>query len=123
MTNHVLYISSICMSICICASYLYLKDINIYIYLYYVLGTFTSILNHGNTSNIYKWIDRIYMTQGALVNLTYIPYAYNYNYHMIYTGLACSLYLYSKICKVIYIHVCSHVFITISHLMVLHDVK
>jgi len=122
MNVYILYISSILQFISIYLTFIYIKNINTYIYLYYIGGTITSVYNHGYNCILYQRIDRLYMRIGVLFDLIYIPYYYGYNNHIIYTLLACSLYLYSKIYKVVYVHVFAHILITISHILVLNNI-
>jgi hypothetical protein len=122
MNKHTLYLSSNLQYIAIYLCFLFLEDINIYVYLYYIGGTLTSILNHGNNSLLYQQIDRIYMKIGLFIDVIYIPYTFHYYNHVIFTLLACSLYIYSKIYRVIYTHVLAHFVITLSHALVLNNI-
>ena len=110
------------MFVIIYACLLYVKNININVYLYYIGGTVTSILNHGYDCKIFQNIDRLYMKIGVFYDVIYIPYMYQYYNHIIFTLLAGCLYLYSKKYKVIQTHVFTHVLITISHILVLINI-
>ena len=72
MANHVLFASSLFFGFLHLALILFFQPVPL-LFSYGVLcGVFSSLWNHGSTSDIAKWSDRIMMVVGAVVDFAYL---------------------------------------------------
>jgi hypothetical protein len=87
----------------------------------FLYGTFlgsaliTSILNHGFTSDILKWLDRMMMILGAGVTLYLVP-TLLFKILMI---VCCAFYYLAKTIDSNYLHIGAHTTITIINIAIL----
>lgn len=74
MVNHVLFKSSIFLGIAHTIAVLYWKVhlSDPLLVTVYMVGVATSLVNHGLTSELYKWADRGWMALGCFTDLVYI---------------------------------------------------
>lgn len=67
MANHVLFKSACCMTVIHAAAIWWWNAVSIdpWISFVYSMGLLTSLINHGLTSEVYKWSDRAWMALGC----------------------------------------------------------
>ena len=79
---------------------------------YYLLGLTTSVLNHGsNNAVLFRYIDRGVMAAGAVLDIYYIKF--NYEYLLWFLAIKC--YFISKYTGKRYYHIGAHFFVTLLH--------
>ena len=88
-----------------------------YIFLYWIIGCITSILNHKYTRDVFVYLDRITMFISFFIDIIIS----NYNSKQIIL-ISAIIFIISKFSKKKYktmIHLISHVFITIAHIAII----
>lgn len=61
-----------------------------YLMAVYIVGIATSIWNHGTTSNLAKWADRVWMFYGAVSDITVlIIRAFSPGYFLLFGAICC----------------------------------
>jgi hypothetical protein len=87
-----------------------------------IIGIVTSIINHGTTSDIAKYSDRVMMIIGIFIDIYVIN---NHLYYICYYTLSLSIasFLLSKYITYtvlsLYFHILSHLFLTVTHILLL----
>ncbi len=115
MANKVLLISAICSSICHLAAILLTPLIqSIYYILFIILALSTSIWNHGVTSNIAKWSDRLVMGFGTIITYLIVPDKALYGLPIIIAS-----YFGAKISNNNLYHIIAHITITIINIYII----
>lgn len=138
MANKILLNSSYIFGIIHVLYMLINRSNNVLLNLNIVIGIFTSIINHKLTSSIVKWIDRVIMLIGIIINLYIIETIHNiYIYYISLLFLLLSIIsfilsksllriplhknnFYSVHILNILLHIASHMFLTITHLFMLY---
>jgi hypothetical protein len=74
MTNPILFATSWIMLVLHAVTFIYLfsKNVPLSLVFLYIGGSLTSIINHGTSNFVSKWIDRIVMTLGLCIDIWYI---------------------------------------------------
>lgn len=129
MANTPLFVSSAIFTLVHLTSIISNGYINMFYCLVMLRGCVSSLLNHGMTSELAEYYDRIVMIESFFVDIIY----------MLRTGtllsagvpmlLSIVLYGVSKICVLHdgnspftdILHICAHVCITICHMIILHS--
>ena len=86
--------------------------------LFVLLGVLTSIFNHGSSIEIIKYLDRITMYIGYILN-TIILLEFNLLYYILILNLAVLFYLIAKILNSSFMHVLSHMLIMFVNIYIL----
>jgi len=86
-----------------------------------IFGISTSIINHGTTSDMAKYSDRIMMIIGVFIDI----YLINNHLYICYYTLVLSVssfflskYTMNRILS-LYLHIMSHFFLTVTHILLL----
>ena len=88
---------------------------NIFYKILFLRGCMTSILNHGTYNQYFKYYDRIAMIETAIIKL-FICISCKYYFNIILTSISIFMYLCSKKYCNTFLHIISHICITISNL-------
>jgi hypothetical protein len=86
----------------------------------YVLGPFTSFLNHGTTSPWTLWLDRSVMAVGCPLDLGYASQLPERGLLWAATGCTLVCYCLRKMVPSSVLHVAAHAFVTASHFGMLY---
>jgi hypothetical protein len=76
----------------------------------------SSLLNHGNTSFYYKWLDRIMVYFGLIIYI-YIGLKYYISISLVLIITACILYIFAKVYKIYEFHILVHTIMTINNII------
>ena len=119
MTNIILFRSSVqCSCIHIIMLSVYYDTTPFWFGCFLLLGVFSSIANHGITSDWMKVFNRMVMAIGVLIDLQVIKkISSGFLWCLSFTGLfvALFLFLWSKVTKKVYFHRMSQYMITCTH--------
>lgn len=122
MANITLCLSSVILGFLHIIGYSYLQTNDIYFACSLAIGITTSIWNHSCNSTIAKICDRIAITLCAYIDMYYIYYLPCQQARFICKWLICisiALYFLSRLIKSSTIHVCAHISISVTHLILL----
>lgn len=121
MTNGILFLSSVFMGFIHILTLPYLPTLHS---ITYGIGVTTSIVNHAYTLPVFKWIDRIWMCIGIIIDSTWCLHNDN-NFNLIFVVSYGFLYILAKEFNIrnrIYIantfHLSTHLLATFLHVII-----
>jgi len=122
MSNIILLKSSIlCGLIQLIFIFLYIS-INFNYCLFILTGILTSIFNHGLTFNFIKYLDRITMYIGYLLNIVILIKMFNFIMIFI-LNMSVVFYILSKYLNYSFIHIISHIIITYINIYIISNLS
>lgn len=93
------------------------------VFMTYMIGILTSIWNHGSTSQMAKWIDRIWIYFGVLIDIHLCLFVISPQYMMGCIIAYSVCYIVAKKTKYTIFHVGTHIWATLLHIYIVQYIS